>query len=288
LPVQIIRQLSGLRERTKLIRESGRSIALVPTMGALHDGHMALVELAKRQADHVIVSLFVNPRQFGPNEDFEKYPRSEEADAARLADAGVTSLWMPPVSEVYPDGFSTSVVVAGLDNVLCGAARPGHFEGVATIVAKLLNQVRPDVAVFGEKDWQQLVIIRRMVRDLDMDVELVGMPILRDTDGLALSSRNAYLSEAERKTALALPQALRRAAAGIESGGAIERALAAAKAEILSAGFGTVDYVALVDAGSLQPLVTLDREARLLGAARIGATRLIDNFPVIPKNPTMR
>jgi pantoate--beta-alanine ligase len=286
--VQIIRQLSGLRERTKLIRESGRSIALVPTMGALHDGHMALVELAKRQADHVIVSLFVNPRQFGPNEDFEKYPRSEEADAARLADAGVTSLWMPPVSEVYPDGFSTSVVVAGLDNVLCGAARPGHFEGVATIVAKLLNQVRPDVAVFGEKDWQQLVIIRRMVRDLDMDVELVGMPILRDTDGLALSSRNAYLSEAERKTALALPQALRRAAAGIESGGAIERALAAAKAEILSAGFGTVDYVALVDAGSLQPLVTLDREARLLGAARIGATRLIDNFPVIPKNPTMR
>jgi len=288
LPVQIIRQLSGLRERTKLIRESGRSIALVPTMGALHDGHMALVELAKRQADHVIVSLFVNPRQFGPNEDFEKYPRSEEADAARLADAGVTSLWMPPVSEVYPDGFSTSVVVAGLDDVLCGAARPGHFEGVATIVAKLLNQVRPDVAVFGEKDWQQLVIIRRMVRDLDMDVELVGMPILRDTDGLALSSRNAYLSEAQRKTALALPQALRRAAAGIESGGAIERALAAAKAEILSAGFGTVDYVALVDAGSLQPLVTLDREARLLGAARIGATRLIDNFPVMPKNPTVR
>lgn len=288
MPVQIIRQLSGLRERTKLIRESGGTIALVPTMGALHEGHMALVELAKRQADHVFVSLFVNPRQFGPNEDFEKYPRSEDADAARLADAGVTALWMPSVSEIYPEGFSTSVVVDGLDNVLCGAARPGHFEGVATIVAKLFNQVRPDIAVFGEKDWQQLVIIRRMVRDLDMEVELVGMPILRDTDGLALSSRNAYLSAAERKAALALPQSLQQAVAEIEGGADIATALAAAKERLLSAGFGSVDYVALVDAGSLEPLETLDREARLLGAARIGATRLIDNFAVRPKNRTHR
>ena len=162
--MQIIRQLSGLRERTRLIRQSGKTIALVPTMGALHGGHMALVELAKRQADQVIVSLFVNPRQFGPNEDLENYPRSEAADAAQLAEAGVTALWMPPVSEVYPEGFATGVVVAGLGDVLCGAARPGHFEGVATVVAKLFNQVRPDIAVFGEKDWQQFVIVRRMAR----------------------------------------------------------------------------------------------------------------------------
>lgn len=282
--MQIIRQLSALRERTRLIRESGKTIALVPTMGALHDGHMALVELAKRQADHVIVSLFVNPRQFGPNEDLEKYPRSEEADAARLAEAGVTVLWMPPVSEVYPEGFATSVLVAGLGDVLCGAARPGHFEGVATIVAKLFNQIRPDVAIFGEKDWQQLVIIRRMVRDLDMEVELVGMPILRDADGLALSSRNAYLSEAERRAALTLPQALQQAAAEIEGGADIAGVLAAARERLLSAGFGSVDYVALVDAGSIEPLETLDREARLLGAARIGMTRLIDNYSVTPKN----
>ena len=191
--MQIIRQLPGLRERTKLIRESGKSLALVPTMGALHEGHMALVELAKRHADHVIVSIFVNPRQFGANEDLDKYPRAEAADAARLAEAGVTVLWMPPVSEVYPDGFATRVLVEGLADTLCGAARPGHFEGVTTVVAKLFNQVRPDIAVFGEKDWQQLVIVRRLARDLDMEVEIVGMPILRDGDGLALSSRNAYL-----------------------------------------------------------------------------------------------
>jgi len=286
--VQIIRQLSALRERTRLIRESGKTIALVPTMGALHEGHMALVDLARRHADHVIVSLFVNPRQFGPNEDLAKYPRSEEADAARLAEAGVAALWMPPVSEVYPEGFATGVFVAGLSDVLCGAARPGHFEGVTTVVAKLFNQIRPDVAIFGEKDWQQLVIIRRMVRDLDMEVELVGLPILRDPDGLALSSRNAYLSGAERKAALTLPQALQQAVAEIEKGADIGGALAAAKARILSAGFGSVDYVALVDAASLEPLETLDRPARLLGAARIGATRLIDNFAVTPKNRPMR
>lgn len=276
--MQIIRQLSALRERTKLIRESGRTLALVPTMGALHAGHMSLVELARRQADDVIVSIFVNPKQFGPNEDLDKYPRSEEADAARLAEAGVTALWMPSVSEVYPDGFATSVKVANLGELWCGAARPGHFEGVATVVAKLFNQVRPDIAVFGEKDWQQLAIIRRMARDLDLDVEIIGMPIVRDTDGLALSSRNAYLSSADRQAALTLPRALNDAARDIGNGADVEATLADAKARLLAAGFTQVDYFALVDAATLEPLATLDRTGRLLAAARIGATRLIDNI----------
>ena len=276
--MQIIRQLSALRERTKLIRESGRTLALVPTMGALHAGHMSLVELARRQADDVIVSIFVNPKQFGPNEDLDKYPRSEEADAARLAESGVTALWMPSVSEVYPDGFATSVKVAKLGELWCGAARPGHFEGVATVVAKLFNQVCPDIAVFGEKDWQQLAIIRRMARDLDMAVEIIGMPIVRDTDGLALSSRNAYLSAADREAALTLPRALSGAARDIGNGADVEATLADAKAQLLAAGFTHVDYLALVDAATLEPLATLDRTGRLLAAARIGGTRLIDNI----------
>ncbi len=276
--MQIIRQLSALRERTKLIRESGRTLALVPTMGALHAGHMSLVELARRQADDVIVSIFVNPKQFGPNEDLDKYPRSEEADAARLAESGVTALWMPSVSEVYPDGFATSVKVAKLGELWCGAARPGHFEGVATVVAKLFNQVCPDIAVFGEKDWQQLAIIRRMARDLDMAVEIIGMPIVRDTDGLALSSRNAYLSAADREAALTLPRALSGAARDIGNGADVEVTLADAKAQLLAAGFTQVDYFALVDAVTLEPLATLDRTGRLLAAARIGGTRLIDNI----------
>ena len=276
--MQIIRQLSALRERTKLIRESGRTLALVPTMGALHAGHMSLVELARRQADDVIVSIFVNPKQFGPNEDLDKYPRSEEADAARLAESGVTALWMPSVSEVYPDGFATSVKVAKLGELWCGAARPGHFEGVATVVAKLFNQVCPDIAVFGEKDWQQLAIIRRMARDLDMAVEIIGMPIVRDTDGLALSSRNAYLSAADREAALTLPRALSGAARDIGNGADVEVTLADAKAQLLAAGFTQVDYFALVDAATLEPLATLDRTGRLLAAARIGGTRMIDNI----------
>lgn len=282
--MQIIRQLSVLRERTKLIREAGQSIALVPTMGALHEGHMALVDLAKRQADQVVVSIFVNPKQFGPNEDLHLYPRREAADAALLAEMGVTALWMPPVSEVYPEGFATHVSVARLGDGLCGAARPGHFDGVATVVAKLFNQVRPDIAVFGEKDWQQLAIIRRMARDLDLDVEIIGMPTRRDADGLAFSSRNAYLTSAQRQSALALPKALQAAAQAIENGAELATALRAAEVQILSGGFESVDYVSLVDAASLEPLTVLDREGRLLAAARIGTTRLMDNIAVVPKN----
>ena len=278
--MQTIRHLDPLKKMVNALRSDGKRVALVPTMGALHAGHMALVAQAKVLCDHVIVSIFVNPIQFGPNEDLERYPRQEAQDSALLAEAGVTALWLPTVATMYPQGFATSVRVARLGDGLCGAARPGHFDGVATVVAKLLTQVQPDLAVFGEKDWQQLAIIRRMTVDLNLGVEIVGAPIVRDGDGLALSSRNAYLSAAERIAALALPMALQEAAAHIEAGAPVDPVLDQAKHRILGTGFTSVDYVAFVDAASLEPLQTLDKEARILGAARIGTTRLIDNFPV--------
>lgn len=281
--MQTIRHLDPLKKMVNALHGEGKRLALVPTMGALHAGHMALVTQAKALADHVMVSIFVNPIQFGPNEDLGRYPRQEVQDAALLNEAGVAALWLPDVATMYPQGFATSVSVARLGDGLCGAARPGHFDGVATVVAKLLTQVRPDLAVFGEKDWQQLAIIRRMVQDLNLDIEIVGAPIVRDGDGLALSSRNAYLSAEERSAALALPYGLQAAATQIEAGASVEPALDQAKQSILGAGFASVDYVALVDAASLEPLQTLDRQARILGAARIGTTRLIDNFPVRSK-----
>ena len=282
--MQTIRHLDRLKKMVNASRSEDKRIALVPTMGALHAGHMALVTQAQAIADDVIVSIFVNPIQFGPNEDLSCYPRQEVADAALLAEAGVAGLWLPGVEVMYPQGFATSVSVARLGDGLCGAARPGHFDGVATVVAKLLTQVQPDIAVFGEKDWQQLAIIRRMALDLDLGVEIVGAPIVRDVDGLALSSRNAYLSADERRAALALPRALQETGAQIEAGAHIDLALDHAKNMLLQAGFASVDYVALVDSASLEPLETLDREARILAAARIGTTRLIDNFPVRSKN----
>lgn len=282
--MQTIRHLDPFKKMVNASRSANRRIALVPTMGALHAGHMALVTKAKALADDVIVSIFVNPIQFGPNEDLSRYPRQEAQDAALLLDAGVTGLWLPGVEVMYPQGFATTISVAKLGDGLCGAARPGHFDGVATVVAKLLTQVQPDIAVFGEKDWQQLAVIRRMALDLNLGVEIVGAPIVRDVDGLALSSRNAYLSDDERRAALALPRALQAAGAQIEAGARIGPALDQAKNKLLQAGFASVDYVALVDSASLEPLETLDREARMLAAARIGTTRLIDNFPVRSKN----
>ena len=273
--MQTIRDVSQLRAaRAKL----GGRVALVPTMGALHAGHMALVRQAKEVSDQVVVSIFVNPKQFGPAEDLDAYPRQEAADAALLEAAGVALLWAPGVAEMYPDGFATTVSVAGVSAGMCGAGRPGHFDGVATVVAKLFNQVRPDVALFGEKDWQQLAVIRRMARDLDMSVEIVGVPVQRDADGLALSSRNAYLSAAERDAARALPEALRHAAAMIGSGSDAEAAIEAARGGLCAAGF-SVEYLELADAETLGA-ARAGRPARLLAAARIGRTRLIDNVPV--------
>lgn len=280
--MQILRDLPSLRAAVEALKADGKQLALVPTMGALHDGHMALVEEARRHGRHVVVSIFVNPKQFGPNEDLDAYPRREAKDAQLLAAAAVDILWAPSVEVMYPAGFATNISVSGVSEGLDGAARPGHFDGVATVVAKLFNQVRPDVAIFGEKDYQQLEVIRRMVADLDIGTEIIGMPTQRAEDGLALSSRNAYLSDAERKAALALPRALGEAKRQIEKGEPVDAALAKAIATLSQHGFDPVDYVTLCDAATLEPIHAADRPARLLGAAKLGKTRLIDNIAVEP------
>jgi pantoate--beta-alanine ligase len=278
--MQIVRESIALRELVAGWRGAGERIALVPTMGALHAGHMALVEAAKSAADRVIASIFVNPLQFGAGEDLGRYPRQEEADLALLAAHGCDAVWLPTASDIYPDGFATTLTVAGVSERWEGEARPGHFAGVATVVAKLLIAVGPDVAIFGEKDFQQLAVIRRMAADLGLPVEIAGAPTVRDEDGLALSSRNAYLTPDERLRALALPAALHEARAAIGSGKDVADVLAEARAQLAKAGFGKVDYLALVDAGTLEPLDQARGEMRLIAAATIGATRLIDNIRV--------
>lgn len=280
--MQILRDIAELRKAVGELRVTGR-IALVPTMGALHAGHMSLVVEARRRADHVVASIFVNPTQFGANEDLDAYPRQEAQDVAMLEAQGCALAWIPDVATMYPQGFATSVRVSGISEGLCGGARHGHFDGVATVVLKLFNQVRPDIALFGEKDYQQLAVIRRMVRDLDLTVEIVGVPTLRDADCLALSSRNAYLSQEERIEARMLPRVLGEAAQAIREGADVAVALDAARARLSSAGFNQIDYIALCDAETLQPVRSLSRPARLLAAARIGTTRLIDNIPVEPE-----
>ncbi|HEX7710322.1 MAG TPA: pantoate--beta-alanine ligase [Sphingomonadaceae bacterium] len=280
-----VNTLAALRAALPDLRAAGQ-LALVPTMGALHDGHLALVRRAKQLAPRVVVSIFVNPTQFGPNEDLSAYPRRLAEDAALLEAEGVDLLWAPEATEVYPPGFATKVSVSGVSEGLCGAARPGHFDGVATVVLKLFNQVQPDIAVFGEKDWQQLAVIRRMARDLDLaqpaPENIVGVATVREADGLALSSRNAYLSPEQRAKAAELPRAMRAAIQRIEAGEPVGDGLAGLEAVLLFNGFDSIDYTAVADPETLEELYEVDypepRPARLLVAARIGGTRLIDNM----------
>ena len=282
--MQTVNRIDPLRSAVEALRRDG-PVAMVPTMGALHEGHLTLVREAKKLAAHVVVSIFVNPRQFGMNEDLSAYPRPFERDVALLEAEGVSLLWNPGVEEMYPVGYATNISVSGVSEGLCGAARPGHFDGVATVVCKLFNQVRPDLALFGEKDWQQLAVIRRMARDLDLSFpaadRILGVPTVREADGLAMSSRNAYLTAQERTAAVALPRGMQAAIAAIRAGEPVAEALARLESGLLAAGFASVDYASLCDADSL---ALLDKAplapARLLVAARLGKARLIDNMAV--------
>ena len=277
--MQTVRRSEELAQALSELRRGG-TVALVPTMGALHAGHLALVDQARRRADRIVATIFVNPKQFGEHEDLGRYPRKEEEDTRLLEEHGCDLLWMPRVEDIYPDGFATRISVSDVAERWEGEARPGHFDGVATVVAKLLLSVRPDFAVFGEKDFQQLAVIRRMVADLNIGVEIAGIPTVREADGLALSSRNAYLSQEQRQQAAALPNALNEAARAIRAGQPVRSAIDGAKQSLIEAGFSRIDYFALVDAQSLEPLDAPAGQMRLIAAAAIGSTRLIDNLPV--------
>ena len=281
--IDIVRSVDALRTRVAAWRGDGATVGLVPTMGALHDGHMALVQHALSRCDRVVASIFVNPTQFGPNEDFARYPRDEDADGEMLAKGGCHLLYAPTVAEMYPQGFSTTVTVGAIAEGLCGPFRPGHFAGVATVVAKLLLQAQPDIACFGEKDYQQLQVIRRMVRDLDLPVRIEGVATLRAPDGLALSSRNRYLGPEQRWSATAIYRVLTTIAERLSGRQTtIPAALAWGKTELEAAGFAPIDYLAICDAVDLTPVDTLERPARVLTAAWLGKTRLIDNLALEP------
>lgn len=288
--MQTVHTLDVLRKQVAKLRgahgHAGASIGLVPTMGALHEGHLTLVRRAREACDHVVASVFVNPTQFGPNEDLDAYPRQLAEDSAMLEAEGCALLWAPDAPEMYPDGFVTNISVKGVSEGLCGASRPGHFDGVATVVNKLFNQVLPDMAFFGEKDFQQLAVIRTMARDLDLSqpqaLSIIGVPTVRESDGLAMSSRNRYLSTADRRAAAALPRSMKEAIAKIENGGQALPILSILKQSLLDAGFESVDYAVLADSNTLAPIDALSGPpARLLVAARIGGTRLIDNMAVV-------
>lgn len=279
--VAVATTLAQLREVLDPWRNAGSRIALVPTMGALHDGHLALVRQAAASADKVVVSIFVNPAQFAPHEDFGRYPRAFETDTAKLASAGAVQLvYAPQVGDMYPEGFATKVSLDGPASGLETAFRPHFFAGVATVVTKLFTQCRPDIAVFGEKDYQQLLVVRRLSRDLDLGVDVIGVPTVREADGLALSSRNAYLSGDQRKIAAHLNRVLLNVAERARSGIPVPQAEAEGAAALIGAGFERVDYVAIRDAATLEQLRTVERPARVLAAARIGTIRLIDNRPI--------
>jgi pantoate--beta-alanine ligase len=280
--METVRTVADLRARFRAWRGAGERIALVPTMGALHEGHLSLVTLGRAHAERVVATIFVNPTQFGPNEDLAAYPRDEARDAAMLERAGCDLIFAPGLGEMYPPGFSTRVRVEGLTDCLCGAARPTHFDGVAQVVTKLLNQAQADYAVFGEKDWQQLAVIRRLARDLDIPTGILGAPIVREADGLAMSSRNRYLDRAQRAVAGHLNGVILAAADRIARGAPVAAEMADAVAALVAAGFDQVDYVECRGADDLAPVGAFDpaHPARVFAAARLGRARLIDNVAV--------
>ncbi|MBX9684269.1 MAG: pantoate--beta-alanine ligase [Hyphomicrobium sp.] len=285
--VKIIRTVADLRRQTAKWRGAGKSIALVPTMGALHAGHVSLVKLAKKKADRVVVSIFVNPTQFAAGDDLSRYPRDEAGDVATLASLDADVVWAPSVDDMYPAGFSSAVTPGSTAAELEGAFRPGHFAGVATVCCKLFSQVTPDYAIFGEKDFQQLAVLRQMVRDLNLPLTLVASPTKREDDGLAMSSRNRYLSADERAIAPALHAVISELAADVGQGADIAAGVANARRKLLQGGFAKVDYVEVRDAETLEaPAETVQESARplrVLAAVWLGTTRLIDNVAVVAK-----
>ncbi len=281
----VARTISALRARVDAWRADGQSVAFVPTMGALHAGHISLVAKARAVADRTVASIFVNPAQFAPHEDLATYPRNEIADCERLQEAGCDLAYLPDVKEIYPPGFATEVAAPDLASLLCGRSRPHFFGGVATVVCKLLNQCRPNFAIFGEKDYQQLLIIKRMVRDLDMDVMILGAPIMREADGLALSSRNAYLDAAEREIAGGLNTVLAEMARALSGGAMVSAVVSTGSEDLKARGFSNLDYLEVRHEDDLSEAGPgpLERPARVFAAAMVGKTRLIDNWPATPK-----
>ena len=279
-PIPVSNTVADLRSRVGTWRRENRRVALIPTMGALHEGHISLVQLARETCDRVVASIFVNPAQFAPTEDFSTYPRTFDDDVAQLARADCNLVWAPGVREMYPDGFATRIAPAGAAEGLETDFRAHFFGGVATVCAKLFLQVAPDIAVFGEKDFQQLAVIRQMARDLDLPLAIVGAPTMREADGLAMSSRNRYLSADERRIAPLVHQAITEVAARVRAGEAADAACANAAGKLAAGGFGPVDYVAVCDAASLTAFDPAKGAGRVLAAAWLGKTRLIDNVAI--------
>jgi len=278
--IDIVRTVDELRGRVGDWRAQGFRVGLVPTMGALHAGHLSLAERSMQLTDRTVATLFINPKQFGEGEDLESYPRDEASDGEKLRAAGVHLLFAPSVEEMYPDGFMTGVIVGGLGDVLEGTYRPGFFDGVATVVSKLLNQAAADRAFFGEKDYQQLLVIRHMARDLDIPTVIEGVATVRETDGLALSSRNVYLSAEERSAASVLYKTISEVALKVRAGADILNLESWGRDQVLAAGFASVDYLSVRDAFSLEPFTDVSGPGRVLTAAKLGRARLIDNVPV--------
>jgi len=278
----VVKTRKALKKAIRGLRRQGKTVALVPTMGALHDGHVTLMRSAWKHADVVLVYIFVNPRQFGPNEDFDRYPRPWKKDVAICRAEGIDLLYAPSLEDVYPEGYGTNVSVEGMSEELDGAYRPGHFDGVATVLTKMFMRLQPDVALLGEKDYQQLQVVKKLVHDLDLPMKIIGVPTVREASGLARSSRNQYLNEEQKNAASTLYAAMKKAAETIRKGGDIQEALDVGKQALLSAGFKKIDYFELRDAVALAPITMLKKPARLLAAAYLGTTRLIDNIAVNP------